>query len=77
MTANTAWYRSSVTLMYLMGATVTNQPKPLGQLSRRCATHQPKRFSDASAELSHPFGARSGIRTLDLGIKSPLLYQLS
>ena len=62
MPANTAWYRSSVTLMYLMGATVTNQPKP---------------FSDASAELSHPFGARSGIRTLDLGIKSPLLYQLS
>jgi hypothetical protein len=56
---------------------VTNQPKPMGHLNRRCATHQPKPFSDASPELSQRCHARSGIRTLDLGIKSPLLYQLS
>jgi hypothetical protein len=36
-----------------MGATVTNQPKPVGHLSRRCATHQPKPFSDAFSGLEH------------------------
>src|SRR5438270_8524557 len=34
-----------------MGATVTSQPNPVRQINRRCGTHQPKAFRDASTEL--------------------------
>ena len=74
MTANTAWYRCSATLMYLKSATVTNQPKSLGHLSRSCATHQPKAFGDASPELAQESGADGEIRTPDQLFTKQLLY---
>ncbi len=77
MTPNTAWYRCSATLMYLMNATVTNQPKSLGHLSRSSATHQPKAFGDASPELAQSGRAPGRTRTSDTRFRKPLLYPLS
>ena len=77
MTANTAWYRCSATLMYLMNATVTNQPKSLGHLNRSGATHHPKSLWDASPELAQKSGAPGRTRTSDTRFRKPLLYPLS
>ena len=52
-------------------ATVINQPKPLGHISRRCATHQPKPFSDASPELSQKGVPAQGFEPWTLGLRVP------
>jgi hypothetical protein len=74
MTAKTAWYRCSATLICLMKATVTNQPQSLGHISRRCVTHQPKPFRDASTDLAHKSGAGGRIRTDGQLFTKQLLY---
>lgn len=61
-------------LVCLRNATVTSQPKSLGHIGRRCVTHQPKPFRDASTELAHKGGAGGRIRTDGQLFTKQLLY---
>src|SRR5437016_10158302 len=78
ITAKTALYLCSVTLISLMArecrvgteVAVANQPKV-------CRTAAEGVLSPTSRTCTHTIGARAGSRTLNLGIKSPLLCQLS
>ncbi len=53
-----------------------NQPNRCNE-SPECHKHQPKAFVVLPPNLHKRNGARAGNRTLNLGIKSPLLCQLS
>jgi len=72
ITARTALYLCSVTLISLMRGSVTNQPKLGVTHQPKCVTRQPKAFWDLSPELAQQIGSGLGIRTLNLAVNRSL-----
>jgi hypothetical protein len=74
MTARTALYRCSATLISLIQGSVKDQPKHLSSISRNTVNHQPNPDRPASGEVIHCVRAPGRIRTCDTFFRREVLF---